>query len=57
MMLTSLVASGGALFLVGAAITVLTGPSVLRSGMRQVAFGLAAAGLTFGIGNAIGVSV
>ncbi|HET8743832.1 MAG TPA: VIT1/CCC1 transporter family protein, partial [Gaiella sp.] len=54
---TSLVASGVALFGIGAAITLLTGRSVLFSGARQVAFGLAAAGVTYGIGAAIGVSV
>jgi VIT1/CCC1 family predicted Fe2+/Mn2+ transporter len=54
---TSLVASAVALFAIGAAITLLTGRSVLLSGARQLAFGLAAAGVTYGIGAAIGVSV
>ena len=34
------------LFGIGAAITLLTGKSILFSGMRQVAFGLAAAAVT-----------
>jgi VIT1/CCC1 family predicted Fe2+/Mn2+ transporter len=45
------------LFLIGAAITLMTGRSILFSGMRQVLVGLAAAVLTFGIGKLIGVSV
>jgi VIT1/CCC1 family predicted Fe2+/Mn2+ transporter len=45
------------LFGIGAAITLLTGKSVLFSGMRQVAFGLAAAAITYGIGTLIGVSI
>lgn len=42
------------LFGIGAAITLLTGKSVLFSGFRQVAFGLAAAAVTYGIGTLIG---
>ena len=45
------------LFGIGAAITLLTGKSVLFSGMRQVAFGLAAAAITYGIGTLIGVTI
>jgi len=45
------------LFLIGSAITLFTGKSVWFSGMRQVAFGLAAAAITFGIGKLIGVAV
>jgi VIT1/CCC1 family predicted Fe2+/Mn2+ transporter len=45
------------LFGIGAAITLLTGRSVWYSGMRQVIVGLAAAGITFGIGRLIGVSL
>lgn len=45
------------LFGIGAAITLLTGKSVLFSGFRQVAFGLAAAAVTYGIGSLIGVSL
>ncbi|MBL7742817.1 MAG: VIT1/CCC1 transporter family protein [Chitinophagaceae bacterium] len=45
------------LFIIGAAITLFTGRSIWSSGFRQVAFGLAAAAITFGIGKLIGVSV
>lgn len=53
----SLLLSALALFGVGAAITLLTGRSVLYSGARQVGIGLAAAILTYGIGTLIGVSL
>jgi vacuolar iron transporter family protein len=42
------------LFVLGAAITFYTGKNIWYSGMRQVIFGLAAAGLTFGIGKLVG---
>jgi len=45
------------LFLIGAAITLITGRSVTKSGLRQVLFGLAAAGITFGIGKIIGIAI
>lgn len=45
------------LFLIGAVITLFTGRSVFVSGLRQVAFGLLAAAVTFGIGRIIGVSI
>lgn len=45
------------LFGIGAAITLLTGKSVMFSGFRQVSFGLAAAAITYGIGSLIGVSL
>lgn len=54
---TSLVASGLALFATGAAITLLTGRGVLYSGTRQLLIGMGAAGVTFGIGRLIGISV
>ncbi len=44
------------LFLIGAAITLFTGKPVWYSGLRQVAFGLAAAAATFSIGRLIGVT-
>jgi VIT1/CCC1 family predicted Fe2+/Mn2+ transporter len=53
----SLLVSALALFLIGAAITLLTGRGVLFSGMRQLLFGLAAAGLTYGIGRVLGVTL
>jgi len=54
---SAVIASGILLFVIGAGITLLTGRSVLHSGMRQVLFGLAAAALTFGVGRLIGVSL
>lgn len=55
--LLSLSFSAVGLFLIGAAITLFTGRSVWLSGFRQVLFGLAAAGVTFGVGKLIGISV
>ena len=49
--------SAVALFGIGAAITLMTGRSILFSGARQVGFGLAAAALTYGIGRLIGVGL
>lgn len=42
---------------VGAAITLITGKSFLKSGVRQVVFGIAAAAATFEIGHLIGISI
>jgi len=53
----SIVLSGAGLFFIGAAITLFTGKNLWYSGFRQVLFGLAAAGITFGIGKIIGVSL
>lgn len=53
----SLVVSGVGLFIIGAAITLMTGRGLLYSGIRQVLVGMAAAALTYGIGRLIGVSV
>jgi VIT1/CCC1 family predicted Fe2+/Mn2+ transporter len=53
----SLLVSSVALFAIGAAITIFTGVPVWRSGGRQLLLGLAAAGLTFGIGRLIGVAL
>ncbi len=53
----SLVISAIGLFIIGAAITLMTGKSIWFSGTRQVLVGIAAAALTFGIGKLIGVSV
>ncbi|SRR5581483_1822336 len=53
----SLAISGLGLFIIGAAITLMTGRGVLYSGFRQVLVGLAAAGLTYGVGKLIGISV
>lgn len=46
-----------ALFGIGAGITLLTGRGALYSGLRQVIFGLLAAGITFGLGRVIGASL
>ena len=54
---TSVALSGVALFGTGAAITLFTGRSVWRSGGRQLFLGLAAAGITYGIGAWIGVAI
>lgn len=53
----SAAASAVALFLIGAGTSLFTGRSVLFSGARQLVVGLAAAGVTFGIGRLIGVAV
>ena len=53
----SLIISAIGLFIIGAAITLMTGRSVWFSGTRQVVVGIAAAALTYGIGKLIGVSV
>jgi len=53
----AIVASLGALFLVGAGVSLLTGRSLLFSGARQVGIGAAAAVVTYFVGTAIGVSV
>jgi vacuolar iron transporter family protein len=55
--LISVVVSAAGLFLIGAAITLFTGRSVLYSGLRQVLFGISAAAITFAIGKLIGVSL
>lgn len=55
--IASIILSAFGLFGIGAAITLMTGRSVLYSGMRMVMFGLAAAALTYGIGRLIGVSI
>jgi vacuolar iron transporter family protein len=46
-----------ALFGIGAAITILTGRSVWRTGLRQLVLGLSAAGVTFAIGRLVGVAI
>jgi len=53
----SLAASGVALLLIGAGTSLFTGRGVWFSGMRQLVVGLAAAGVTFGIGKLIGVAI
>jgi VIT1/CCC1 family predicted Fe2+/Mn2+ transporter len=55
--LWSMTAGGIALFLIGAAIAIFTGRGFLRSGLRQLLLGFAAAGITFAIGRLIGVAI
>ena len=55
--LLSVVASSAGLFLIGASITLFTGRSVWKSGMRQVLFGLIAAAITFAVGQLLGVTI
>jgi VIT1/CCC1 family predicted Fe2+/Mn2+ transporter len=49
--------AGLALFVLGAATTMLTGRNPLTGGLRQVGFGLAAAAVTFGIGTLLGTGI
>ncbi len=53
----SLAASSVALLLIGAGTSLFTGRGVWFSGMRQLVVGLAAAGVTFGIGKLIGAAI
>jgi len=46
-----------ALFAVGAAVSIVTGRSMLFSGVRQVLIGAAAAAVTYGVGSLIGANV
>ncbi|MCD6072807.1 MAG: protein of unknown function, transrane [Microvirga sp.] len=55
--ISSVVLSVIGLFVIGAAITVITGRSALRSGLRQVLFGVAAAAITFGVGRLFGATL
>lgn len=55
--LLSVASSVIGLFGIGAAITLFTGKSILKSGLRQVIFGLAAAAVTYGVGTLIGVQI
>ena len=53
----SAVLSALALFGIGAAITLVTGTSWIRSELRQVGFGVAAAALTYVVGRALGAVI
>lgn len=55
--LVSLMLSAVVLFLVGASITLLTGRSVLYTGLRQLLIGLLSASITFGLGRLLGVTL
>jgi VIT1/CCC1 family predicted Fe2+/Mn2+ transporter len=56
-LVASLAMSALALWGIGAAITLFTGRSAVSTGLRQVLFGLAAAGLTYSIGRVLGVTL
>lgn len=56
-LLTSVTITGCALFAVGATISLFTGRSALRDGLRMLAIGGAAGALTYGIGRLLGVSL
>ena len=56
-LVAALALSGVALFLIGAVTSLFTGRSILFSGARQLLIGIAAAGVTYGIGHVIGVTI
>lgn len=56
-LITSLAASGVALALIGAGTSLFTGRSTLFSAARQLAIGLAAAGVTYGAGAIVGTAL
>ncbi|HEU4726982.1 MAG TPA: VIT1/CCC1 transporter family protein, partial [Kofleriaceae bacterium] len=56
-LVASIAASAVMLFVIGAAITLFTGRPVWISGGRQTLLGLAAAGLTFGLGSLLGTTL
>jgi VIT1/CCC1 family predicted Fe2+/Mn2+ transporter len=53
----TLAVSGTALFAIGAAISLFTGRGALRGGLRMLAIGAAAGGLTWLVGRLLGVSL
>ena len=53
----SLALSGLALILIGAGTSLFTGRSIVYSAFRQVLFGFAAAGVTYGLGALVGAAV
>jgi len=53
----SLGVSAVVMFLIGAGTTLFTGRGIAFSGLRQVAIGLGAAAITFGLGRLIGVTL
>ena len=42
---------------IGAAITVVTGQPAVRSALRQLAFGVIAAAITYGLGRLLGTAI
>jgi VIT1/CCC1 family predicted Fe2+/Mn2+ transporter len=55
--IASLAVSAVALFAIGAVTSIFTGRSAALTGLRQAAFGLAAAAITYGLGRLLGVSL
>jgi VIT1/CCC1 family predicted Fe2+/Mn2+ transporter len=55
--IASILVSGIALYATGAVISVFTGRGAVFSGLRQLAIGLSAAVVTFGLGRLVGVSI
>jgi VIT1/CCC1 family predicted Fe2+/Mn2+ transporter len=53
----AIVSAAVGLFVIGALISLLTGRGAVFTGMRQLVFGLLAAGLTFGLGRLIGTAI
>ena len=53
----SLVLAGFALFGLGATTALITGTGIARTGTRSLLLGLVAAGVTYGIGSVLGVTV
>lgn len=53
----SLILSTIGLFAIGGSITLYTGKNFYFSGIRQVIFGLTAAGITYAVGKLIGISI
>jgi VIT1/CCC1 family predicted Fe2+/Mn2+ transporter len=49
--------SAAGLFLIGALVTLFTGRGLLYSGLRQLAFGLGAAAITYALGDLLGVTL
>jgi VIT1/CCC1 family predicted Fe2+/Mn2+ transporter len=56
-LLLSLLVSVLGLFIIGAAISLMTGKGLVYAGTRQLLVGGAAAALTYGLGRLIGVSL
>jgi VIT1/CCC1 family predicted Fe2+/Mn2+ transporter len=56
-LIASLLLSAAALVLIGAGTSLFTGRGVVFSGIRQLLIGLAAAGVTYGLGAVAGVSL
>jgi VIT1/CCC1 family predicted Fe2+/Mn2+ transporter len=56
-LLASLAAGGVALILIGAGTSLFTGRGLVMSALRQLLIGFAAAGVTYGVGHLVGVSI